>query len=65
MELIVHKISLFMKIHLPSTFIFLGMLGLIRWCMNYLWLQLIGWSIDIQNKNKKLKIYVHIYIYTK
>ena len=51
-----YKISLFMKMHLPSSFILI-MLGL-RWMCMHLWLNLIKRPIDIQEKLKIVKIYV-------
>ena len=46
----------FRTLHFPSSF-FLGMLGL-RWLCMHLWLNLINWSIDVQDKLKIVKIYV-------
>ena len=46
-----------MKINLPSTFILnVGMLGL-RWLCMHLWLNLINWTIDIQENLNFFEIY--------
>ena len=54
-----YKILLFMKMHLPSSFIlrYVRDLGL-RWMCMHLWMNLIKRTIDIQEKLKIVKIYV-------
>ena len=50
--------------HIFPLLLYLGMLGL-RWLCLPLWLNLVDWTIDIQERKKKLKfvnIYVHMYI---
>ena len=52
-----YKILLFMKMHLPSSFVLRYMLGL-RWMWMHLWINLIKRTIDMQKKLQIMKIYV-------